>query len=191
MKLKLKNFYLITISTLILGLIMILFPQFVQTAFNYILGCIMLFISFYLSIPYLKGNDFSNWSLLIPASIVGSLGLFFILCPGLLTRILWLFIGGILLFDSLSKFLTATKMKESNIGAYNVNIICSAFTFVIALLLIFTPFAERIMIIISGGFLIANTICDLVAYVNLARFKKTKKKSNTNSKIVSEQNFDK
>ncbi len=107
MKTKSKNFYLIPVFSLALGLIMVLFPEFVQTALNYILGAILLLISIFLAIPYLKAGDFRNWTLLIPASLVGAFGLFFIIYPGLFTRILWVFIGSILLLDAIGKFFSS------------------------------------------------------------------------------------
>ncbi len=194
MKIKSRNYYLIPVFSLALGLIMVLFPTFVQTALNYILGAILLLISLFLSIPYLKARDFRNWTLLIPASLVGGFGLFFLLYPGLFTRILWVFIGSILLLDSLGKFLSAYEMRQTNTTAYKVNLVCAAATLIIASLLIFTPFAERAMITVSGAFLIANALFDIVAFINLARFKKLNKKDkakrNKDSNIVSEQNFD-
>ena len=194
MKIKSKNYYLIPVFSLALGLIMVLFPHFVQTALNYILGAILLLISFYLSIPYLKARDFRNWTLLIPASLVGSLGLFFLLYPGLFTRILWVFIGSILLLDALGKFMSSYEMRLTNITAYRVNVVCAAATLIIASLLIFTPFAERAMIVVSGAFLIANAVFDIVAFVNLSRFKrlnrKGKNKQTKDNNIVSEQGFD-
>ncbi len=193
MKIKQRNYYLIPLFSFVLGLIMILFPHFVQTALNYILGAILLLISLYLSIPYLKARDFRNWTLLIPASIVGGFGLFFLLYPGLFTRILWVFVGSILLIDSLGKFLSAHEMQLTDTKAYRVNIVCAAATLVISLLLIFTPFAERAMITVSGAFLIANALFDIVAFINLARFKrlnkKNKSKHSKDSNIVSEQDF--
>ena len=195
MKIKQKNYYLIPLFSLVLGLIMILFPHFVQTALNYILGVILLLISLYLSSPYLKARDFRNWTLLIPASIVGGIGLFFLLYPGLFTRILWVFIGSILLLDSLGKFLSAYEMRLTDTKAYKVNIVCASATLVIASLLIFTPFAERAVITVSGAFLIANAIFDIIAFINLARFKRLNKNKNVkhskDSNIVSEQDFDK
>jgi uncharacterized membrane protein HdeD (DUF308 family) len=194
MKAKTRNYYLIPVFSLALGIIMVLFPEFVQTALNYILGIILLIISIYLSVPYLKAGDFRNWTLLIPASLVGAFGLFFILYPGLFTRILWVFIGSILLLDAIGKFFSSFEMRLSNPRAYRVNIVCAAATLVIASLLIFTPFAERAMITVSGAFLIANAVFDIVAFINLANFKRKNKKSNAkknqDSNIVSEQNFD-
>jgi uncharacterized membrane protein HdeD (DUF308 family) len=194
MKAKTRNYYLIPVFSLALGIIMVLFPEFVQTALNYILGIILLIISIFLSVPYLKAGDFRNWTLLIPASLVGAFGLFFILYPGLFTRILWVFIGSILLLDAIGKFFSSFEMRLSNPRAYRVNIVCAAATLVIASLLIFTPFAERAMITVSGAFLIANAVFDIVAFINLANFKRKNKKSNAkknqDSNIVSEQNFD-
>ncbi len=194
MKLKSKNYYLIPIFSLALGLIMVLFPHFVQTALNYILGVILLIISIYLSIPYLKANDFRNWPLLIPAGLVGSFGLLFLLYPGMFTRILWLFIGSILLIDALGKFISSYEMRLSDVKAYKVNVVCAAITLIIALLLIFTPFEQKAMIIASGAFLIANALFDIIAFINLARFKRHNKKSNSkrhkDKNIVSEQDFD-
>jgi hypothetical protein len=50
------------------------------------------------------------------------------------------------------------------------------------------------MITVSGAFLIANAVFDIVAFINLANFKRKNKKSNAkknqDSNIVSEQNFD-
>jgi uncharacterized membrane protein HdeD (DUF308 family) len=194
MKAKTRNYYLIPVFSLALGIIMVLFPEFVQTALNYILGIILLIISIYLSVPYLKAGDFRNWTLLIPASLVGAFGLFFILYPGLFTRILWVFIGSILLLDAIGKFFSSFEMRLSNPRAYRVNIVCAAARLVIASLLIFTPFAERAMITVSGAFLIANAVFDIVAFINLDNFKRKNKKSNAkknqDSNIVSEQNFD-
>lgn len=194
MKTKSKNYYLIPVFSLALGLIMVLFPEFVQTALNYVLGIILLLISIFLAIPYLKAGDFRNWTLLIPASLVGAFGLFFILYPGLFTRILWVFIGSILLLDAIGKFFSSFEMRLSNPRAYRVNIVCAAATLIIASLLIFTPFAERAMIAVSGAFLIANAVFDIIAFINLANFKRlTKKgkiKKNKDDNIVSEQNFD-
>lgn len=191
---SIKSHYLIPVFSLALGIIMVMFPVFVQTALNYILGAVLLIISIFLAIPYLKAKDFRNWTLLIPASLVGAFGLFFLMYPGLFERILWVFIGSILLIDSFGKFVSASEMKNSNPTSYKVNFVCAAATAIIASLLIFTPFAERTMITVSGIFLIANSLFDLVAYINFARFKKLNKKAATkrhkDSNIVSEQDFD-
>lgn len=194
-----KSYLPIPIICLALGAVMIAFPNFIETAFNYILGALFLLISLYFTIPYLKGKEYSRWYMLIPASLFGSIGLFFLIYPGMFMRLLWIFIGIALVLDSSVKLLGAIELRRVSDMAWKVNLVSAVITVTLGSILIFTPFIQHTMIAVCGAFLIANALCDIVSIVNMHRYRQDfsegqrhnkSKTKNKNDNIVSEQDFD-
>lgn len=194
-----KSYLPIPLICLALGTVIVLFPNFIETAFNYVLGTVFLLISLYFAIPYLKMKGYEKWHMLIPASVFGSIGLFFLIYPGMFMRLLWIFVGIALVFDSSVKLIGAIELRRVSDSAWKVNLISAVITVTLGSILIFTPFMQHTMIILCGAFLIANAVCDLVAVINIHRYRnqlsgeeseKKKKKSKKESNIVSEQDFD-
>lgn len=193
-----KSYLPIPIICLALGTVMVAFPSFIETAFNYVLGTVFLLISLYFAIPYLKRKEYEKWYMLIPASLFGSIGLFFLIYPGMFMRILWIFVGIALVLDSSVKLLGALELRRVSDSAWKINLISAVITVTLGSILIFTPFLQHTMIILCGAFLIANSICDVVALINMHRYKdeldrdepKRGKKEKQNGNVVSEQDFD-
>ena len=194
-----KSYITVPLICLGLGTVMVAFPSFVETAFNYVLGTVFLLISLFFTIPYLRKKEYDKWYMLIPASIFGSVGLFFLIYPGMFMRLLWIFIGIALVFDSSVKLIGALELRKVSGNAWKINLVSSVITITLGSILIFTPSPQNIMVILCGIFLIANALFDFVSIINMYRYRKelshdgnepkeAKRKKPDN--VVSEQDFD-
>lgn len=191
-----KSLIPIPIICLAVGVILVAFPDFVYRGLGYLIGILFLLLGAYFIIPYLKQARWDNWPITIPAAIFTTIGLVFVLHPYSLMRTVWVFFGVFLIIDSAIKLLSALEMRKADLNGFKVNLIIAVITVTLGSILVFTPFIDRTMIIISGAFLIANALFDIIALISYNRFKKkylngegSSSRQKKDNNTVSEQDF--
>lgn len=180
---------LTSIIFLLVGALLIINPDTFIASISYILGGVLIVNGVWTAIKYI--NDKGEKSLvnfsLIYAIICAIAGLLLVLNPNAIATILIYVVGFWMIVNSVIKIQMALNLKSNKIEHWQLPLLMSIFTLILAIFLILKPidFAEAITQVI-GIFVVVYSIIDIAEYITI---KKTMKEFDKiiDATIVSEK----
>jgi uncharacterized membrane protein HdeD (DUF308 family) len=165
---------LITSSSIniILGIIFILFPAFVNDFFSTIVGLLILLFGVYQIVSYASKKSYNVMSkVTLGLGIIGVfIGMYILLNPKFITSIIPLVSGLIIVINALNKIKQSSEFKASNYSKWWYNLISAIILLILGLILIYNPFkAVELIIRIFGIILIIEGIYDLITITSYSK----------------------
>ena len=180
--LKKIKMYTLMVSLLyvIMGLIMLLNPQFIIDAVNYIVGVFILLFGVIYLIRFIGKKDFnslSKFNLLAGLLCIG-FGIYILVNPTLLSSIIPFACGMLLLVDGLSKLKEAFEFKKYDYTRWWIALIIALIFIGFGIFMIFKAFAvSKVIIQIIGGILIIDALSDIWSYFCYKKYTPKKDKN--------------
>ena len=172
---KVKSFYFaVSIFYIIIGLIMLLNPEFIANFINYVIGSIILVygIVYLIKLYQQKNGEVIKFDFLAGVFLL-SLGLYLVLNSNILLTLIPFCSGFIIILDGVYQLINSFKLKKNNYHLWYINLIIG---------LLFIGFAVYIMINylnisyliirIVGGVLIFDALTDFYTYFVMKKNKK-------------------
>lgn len=159
-----RTILFLSIFSLVLGAILILYPAATSTMICYIIaafaivyGCIHLFV-------YYKNRIMFTVRFELVQGILGvAVGLYIFMFPHIILKVIPVILGFVVVFDSIMKLQSAYDLWKIGYPKWWSVLITALIGMVLGLLMIFYPFETTNAIVIFIGFsLFANGVCDLV-----------------------------
>lgn len=167
--LKKIKMYTLMVSLLyvIMGLIMLLNPQFILDAVNYIVGTFILIFGVIYLVKFISKKDFNSLSKfnLLAGLLCITFGIYILLNPTLLSSIIPFSCGMLLLVDGLSKLKESFDLKKYQYNRWWISLIIAVLFIGFGVFMIFKAFAvSKVIIQIIGGILIVDALSDIWSY---------------------------
>ncbi len=158
---------LITSATvyIILGIIMIVFPAFINDFFSTIVGVIILLFGLSQLAIYSSKNSFGGLvKITLGLGIIGTMaGLYILLNPKFITSMIPLISGLIIIVNALNKVKQAAELRASNYDKWWYTLVSAIILLALGFLLIANPFAAvEVIIRTLGIILIVEGIYDII-----------------------------
>jgi uncharacterized membrane protein HdeD (DUF308 family) len=152
------------LSSLALGLVMILVPGFLQGALSLILGGgLCAFGLAEIVFVFVRPNGILSAGRMIPGILALAVGLVFFFQFETFLALIWILVGITMLIDGVYKLQYAFELKSAAVSSWWITLLTSLVALIFAVVLIIRPFdVERTMTVLAGVFLAANGIFDLV-----------------------------
>ena len=189
---KIKSTTIVSsIIYVLLGLVMVIFPEVVNDFIWYIIGGLIVIFGIlqlmnYLSIPY--KNFLTGIVLLISFASI-ALGTYIIFSPEKLISLVPLIIGVIMIVDGIQKLIQIQSIKQAGYDNPIALLIYALCLIVLGIILIKNPFGAILVVIrIIGLFLITDAIEELITVKKYERaFKNFKENVKRDVKIIEEE----
>ena len=154
---------------LILGIILILYPNDVVKFITYILGAILVILGLAKLLFYKKNkeavNNTNNLSIGIVLIVIGIITMFL---SGVIEFVVRLVIGAWLLYSGILKLILALKVKELGIKTWYIPLISSGIMLICGL---YTIIAENMLNMAGGIVLVIYSIAEIVQYIAIPKSK--------------------
>ena len=180
-----------SIMYILIGLVMVIFPEFVNDFIWYIIGGLIVIFGIlqlmnYLSIEY--KNFLTGVVLLISLASI-ALGVYVIFSPEKLISLVPLTIGVIMIVDGIQKLIQIQSIKKAGYDNPIALLIYALLLIVLGIILIKNPFGAILTVIrIIGVFLITDAIEELITVKKYERaFKNFKDNVSQSVKIIEEE----
>lgn len=159
-----RNFILLSLFYLILGIILVAYPDTSGKVICYMIaGFALVYGIFHLAAYFVNRIPFNFRYDLIIGIIGVTIGIYFIVFPDVILRVLPMVLGMIVLVDGLVKVQTSLDLKNIHYDKWWIFMTIAVVAILLGILMIFYPFASMMSIIMFVGIsLIANAIADLV-----------------------------
>lgn len=173
--------YAVSIVYIIVGLIMLLNPNFISDAVNYIIGTLVIIYGIIYSISLYQKRDVEMYGKFdfLAGIICISFGLFLILNPDTLGSLIPFCAGVIILMDAIRFIINGFRLKKMNYRSWMVSLIIG-FIFLGFSILIILKAKEISFLLIRfiGAFLIIDAIFDFFTELKFKRYEKKVEKYN-------------
>ena len=176
---KLRNTLIATaILYLIVGVIMLIFPDNVSDFICYLVSLFFMFFGVAATVMYMKSDiktPFTN-STLVLGILLGAFGIYIFLNPRSFASFIPLVIGVFLIADSISKLSAAFDLKKFGYIGWWHMLIVSFIILGCGLLLVFNPFeAAQFSIMVVGIILIVDSISNIFTIYSYSKVKSDNK----------------
>ncbi len=163
LKNELKKIFVTSLVTsvimLIMGIFLLMKPDFVLTTLSTVVGLIVLIPGIISLVDYFKTKYMPN---LVVGVILGILGLIFIFNPKFISSILPFVLGIYFIINGLSRLQYAIEMKKNKVPDYAPSLISSVLILACGVLLIVNPFSGAMaMTQVIGIFMIVYAALDI------------------------------
>ena len=168
--------YAVSIVYIIVGLIMLLNPDFISDAVNYIIGVLVIIYGVIYSISIYQKRETEMYGKfdLLAGILCISFGLFLILNPDILVSLIPFCTGVILFMDAISFIVNSFALKKLGFRSWILNLIVGIIFLGFSLFIIIKAKEITFLLIrFIGGFLIVDALLD---FFTVLRFKKREKK---------------
>ena len=176
---KIKTYTLfVTILYVIMGLIMLLNPQFILDAVNYIVGIFVLLYGIIYIIKFFGRGAFDTLSKfsLLPGILCILFGIYILINPTLLSSIIPLLAGILLLVDGFGKLKDALSFKKSGYLKWWIGLLIAIIFFGLGIFMIVKALnVSKIVVQIIGAVLIVDAITDIWSYFCYKKYPPAKK----------------
>lgn len=171
---------LIAILSIILGIVLLLYPQMTTTAICYIFGGILITCALFhvfLYFKYKKQNSLVSINIMIEV-LTGVIGIWIISNPSVVTRIIPVIFGLVLVLQGCVDGKQAFELKEKFYSYWWITLILAALNMVFAALLFMNPFrASATRSLVIGIGLIYNGVSSLWILSRIRKAEREIKKS--------------
>lgn len=160
---------------IILGLIMLLAPNFINNSICYLIGAICLIVGGLSIYTYVASEVYGSLgvALLVVAVLFIGMGLFIILNPELFSAFIPMIMGVILVVDAFGKMQSSVRLKKYQYTNWWYVLVTAAIIFVFGLILLFNPFESLLVLIrVLGFFLIVNGLSNLLTVKSYTKIEK-------------------
>ena len=169
--------YAVSVVYIIVGLIMLLNPDFISDAVNYVIGVLVIIygVIYSISIYQKRNTEMYGKFDLLAGIICISFGLFLILNPDILVSLIPFCTGVILFMDAITFVVNSIALKKIGFASWIVNFIIGlVFLGFSIFIIIKAKDISFLLIRFIGGFLIVDELLD---FFTVMRFKKREKKT--------------
>ena len=167
--------YAVSIVYIIVGLIMLLNPDFISHAVNYVIGVLVIIYGvFYTVSVYQKKNSglYSKFDLLAGIICI-SFGLFLILNPDMLVSLIPFCTGVVLFMDAISFIINSFTLKKLEYKSWIVNLVVGIIFLTFAIFVMITAKNISLLLIrFIGAFLIVDALLDFLTVIRINKRKK-------------------
>ena len=164
--------YAVSIVYIIVGLIMLLNPNFISDAVNYIIGILVIIYGIIYSISLYQKKDTEIYGKFdfLAGIICISFGLFLILNPDILVSLIPFCAGVIIFMDAIRFIVNSIKLKKLDYKSWIVNLIIGLIFLTFAIYIIVNAKnISYLLIRFIGGFLIVDAILDFFTIIRLRK----------------------
>lgn len=173
---KVKSFYFaVSIFYIIIGLIMLLNPEFIANFINYVIGSIILVygIVYLIKLYQQKNGEVIKFDFLAGVFLL-SLGLYLVLNSNILLTLIPFCSGFIIILDGVYQLINSFKLKKNNYHLWYINLIIGLLFIGFAIYIMINYLNISYLIIrIVGGVLIFDALTDFYTYFVMKKNKKT------------------
>lgn len=170
-----KSYSVSSFITLILGIVLLVWPDLSGTLMCYMLGGALILMGATQLLIYIKGNkqELSGRFKMMMGIVLALLGVWICAKPEIVLGLIPAVLGIVLLMHAVQDLSYTIQIKNSGVERWWVALIATLITFVLAVFLIIHPFlAFEIAMIYIGIGLIYNGISDLVLVILAAYCKR-------------------
>lgn len=154
---------------LILGIILILYPNSVVKFITYILGAIVIILGLSKLLSYFKTKkEFNNTNELALAIVLIVIGIITMFLSSVIEFVVRLIIGGWLLYNGILKLILTFKVKELGIKTWYIPLISSIIMLVCGL---YTIIVANMLNMAGGIVLVVYSIAEIVQYIAVPKSK--------------------
>lgn len=160
-----KNMILLAVFYLILGIILVLFPEGSGYAICYLIGGLTIIYGIFHLVLYQRTKSpFVTYRYDLVQGIIGlAIGIYVMIVPEILIETLPVVLGVVVMIDSIVKIQNAWDLKRMGYDRWWLVMIGALVTFVFGLLMVFYPFTVYLSVIVFVGIsLIVNGVSDLI-----------------------------
>ena len=160
-----KNMILLAVFYLILGIILVLFPEGSGYAICYLIGGLAIIYGIFHLVLYQRTKSpFVTYRYDLVQGIIGlAIGIYVIIVPEILIETLPVVLGVVVMIDSIVKIQNAWDLKRMGYDRWWLVMIGALVTLVFGLLMVFYPFTVYLSVIVFVGIsLIVNSVSDLI-----------------------------
>ena len=168
--------YAVSIVYIIGGLIMLLNPNFVNDAVNYVIGVLIIIYGIIYTISLYQKRDIEVPSKFdfVAGIVCVSFGLFLIFNPDILVSLIPFCTGIIILMDAVRFIINSFKLKKLGFASWKVNLIIGIIFLAFSVFIIIKAKDISLLLLrFIGAFLIIDAILDFFTEI---RFRKNEKK---------------
>ncbi len=172
---KLKSGMLLcALLSILLGLILVLIPEMMETTLRYLLGGgLTLFGVAEVVFVFVRPDGLKSCSRMVPGVLCLAVGLVFLFRFDTFFALVWTLLGMAILIDAVYKLQYAFELKACFVSLWWVGLLTAILALIFAAVLILQPFAEtRAMGILSGALVLANGVFDLLSVVLMSVYAK-------------------
>ena len=171
--------YAVSIIYIIGGLIMLLNPNFVNDAVNYVIGALIVIYGIIYSISLYQKRDIEIYGKFdfIAGIICISFGLFLIVYPDILVALIPFCTGIIILMDAIRFIVNSFKLKKLGFGSWIINLVIGLVFFGFSIFIIVN--AKNISLLVLrfiGACLIIDALLDFFTELRFRSCEKKQKK---------------
>ena len=171
--------YAVSIIYIIVGLIMLLNPDFISDAVNYVIGVLIIIYGVIYSISLYQKRDIEIYGKFdfVAGIMCISFGLFLIVYPDILVALIPFCTGIIILMDAVRFIVNGIKLKKLGFGSWIVNLIVGLIFLGFSIFIIIQ--AKNISLLLLrfiGAFLIIDAILDFFTEIRFRKLEKNKEK---------------
>ena len=160
-----KNMILLAVFYLILGIILVLFPEGSGYAICYLIGGLTIIYGIFHLVLYQRTKSpFVTYRYDLVQGVIGlAIGIYVIIVPEILIETLPVVLGVVVMIDSIVKIQNAWDLKRMGYDRWWLVMIGALVTLVFGLLMVFYPFTVYLSVIVFVGIsLIVNGVSDLI-----------------------------
>ena len=160
---------------IIIGLIMLLIPNFVSNSICYLIGAICIIVGGLAIYTYIGSDVYGPLAvaLFLFAAIFIAAGIFIILNPETVVSFIPIIVGVLLVIDAFGKMQTASSLHRYNYDKWWYTFIAAVAIFVFGILLLFNPFeAITLFIRVVGAFLLVDGISNIITVISYKKIEK-------------------
>ena len=168
--------YAVSIIYIIVGLIMLLNPNFVSDAVNYVIGVLIIIYGVIYSISLYQKRDIEIYGKFdfVAGIMCISFGLFLIFNPDVLVSLIPFCTGIIILMDAIRFIVNSIKLKKLDYRTWTINLVVGLIFLVFSIFIIIkAKNISLLMLRFIGGFLIVDALLDFFTEL---RFRRREKK---------------
>ena len=168
--------YAVSIVYIIVGLIMLLNPNFISDAVNYVIGILVIIYGIIYSISLYQKRDMGTYCKFdfLAGIICISFGLFLIVNPDILVSLIPFCMGVIIFMDAVSFIYNSIRLKKFGYKSWIINLIIGLIFLTFSIYIIVNAKnISYLLIRFIGGFLIVDAILDFFTVIRLRKFEKT------------------
>lgn len=178
--------YAVSVVYIIVGLIMLLNPNFISDAVNYVIGVLVIIYGIIYSISLYQKKETEMYGKfdLLAGIICISFGLFLILNPDILVSLIPFCAGVILFMDAIIFIVNSISLKKLGFKSWVINFVVGLiFLFFSIFIIIKAKDISFLLIRFIGGFLIVDALLD---FFTVLRFKR-REKNNEKYEVIEAQ----
>ena len=160
-----KNMILLAVFYLILGIILVLFPEGSGYAICYLIGGLTIIYGIFHLVLYQRTKSpFVTYRYDLVQGIIGlAIGIYVMIVPEILIETLPVVLGVVVMIDSIVKIQNAWDLKRMGYDRWWLVMIGALVTLAFGLLMVFYPFTVYLSVIVFVGIsLIVNGVSDLI-----------------------------